>query len=32
MAAATGDALARWIGTGNRPEGVAPFGVGRFAG
>jgi glycine oxidase len=32
MAAATGDALARWIGTGDRPEGVAPFALGRFAG
>lgn len=32
MAAATGDALARWIGTGDRPEGVEPFGLRRFAG
>jgi glycine oxidase len=32
MAAATGDALARWIGTGDRPEGVAPFALARFAG
>jgi glycine oxidase len=31
MAAGTGDALARWIGTGARPEGVDPFGLGRFA-
>ena len=32
MAAATGDVLARWIGPGRRPEGVAPFGLERFAG
>jgi glycine oxidase len=32
MAAATGDVLARWIGTGDRPEGVEPFGLRRFAG
>jgi glycine oxidase len=32
MAAGTGDALARWIGTGDRPEGVAPFGLERFRG
>jgi glycine oxidase len=32
MAAGTGDALARWIGTGARPEGLEPFGLGRFAG
>ena len=32
MAAGTGDAVARWIGTGHRPDAVAPFGVGRFAG
>ena len=31
MAAGTGDALARWIRTGERPDGVAPFGLGRFA-
>ena len=32
MAAATGDVLARWIVTGRRPEGVAPFGLDRFDG
>ncbi len=32
MAAATGDALARWIETGDRPDGVAPFALARFAG
>jgi glycine oxidase len=32
MAAGTGDALARWIGTGDRPQDVAPFGLGRFRG
>jgi glycine oxidase len=32
MAAATGDVLARWVETGARPEGVEPFGLGRFAG
>ena len=32
MAAATGDVLARWIGTGRRPDGVAPFGLERFGG
>jgi glycine oxidase len=32
MAAATGDVLARWIATGVRPEGVAPFGLERFGG
>ena len=32
MAAGTGDALARWIGTGAPPEGLEPFGLGRFAG
>jgi glycine/D-amino acid oxidase-like deaminating enzyme len=32
MAAATGDVLARWIGTERRPDGVAPFGLERFAG
>lgn len=32
VAAATGDALARWIGTGDRPDGVAPFGLERFTG
>jgi glycine oxidase len=30
MAAGTGDALARWIATRDRPEAVAPFGVLRF--
>ena len=30
MAAGTGDAVARWIGTGDRPDGVAPFGLARF--
>src|SRR5262249_57446798 len=32
MAAGTGDVLARWIRAGERPEGGAPFGLGRFAG
>jgi glycine/D-amino acid oxidase-like deaminating enzyme len=32
MAAATGDVLARWIGSGRPPDGVAPFGLARFAG
>ena len=32
MAAATGDALARWIGSGRRPDGVGTFGLARFAG
>jgi glycine oxidase len=32
MAAATGDMLARWIGSGRRPDGVAPFTLERFAG
>jgi glycine oxidase len=32
MAAATGDALARWIATGRRPEGVEAFGLSRFNG
>lgn len=32
MAAATGDALARWISTGQRPSGVQTFGLVRFAG
>jgi glycine oxidase len=32
MAAATGDALAHWIGTGRRPDAVSPFAVDRFAG
>ena len=31
MAAATGDALARWIESGRRPDGVAPFALERFA-
>jgi glycine oxidase len=30
MAAATGDALARWITTGGRPGGIETFGLGRF--
>jgi glycine/D-amino acid oxidase-like deaminating enzyme len=30
MAAGTGDALARWIATGDRPDGVGPFGLARF--
>jgi glycine oxidase len=30
MAAATGDALARWIETGRRPENVEAFGLARF--
>jgi glycine oxidase len=30
MAAATGDVLARWITTGDRPDGVGPFGLDRF--
>ena len=32
MAAATGDVLARWIESGRRPDGVAPFALTRFAG
>jgi D-hydroxyproline dehydrogenase subunit beta len=32
MAAATGDVLARWIESGRRPDGVAPFTLERFAG
>jgi glycine oxidase len=32
MAAATGDALARWIESGHPPDGTAPFGLARFAG
>jgi glycine/D-amino acid oxidase-like deaminating enzyme len=32
MAAATGDVLARWIESGRRPDGVAPFTLARFAG
>jgi len=32
MAAATGDVLARWIESGRPPDGVAPFGLARFAG
>jgi glycine/D-amino acid oxidase-like deaminating enzyme len=32
MAAATGDGLARWIESGRQPDGVAPFGLARFAG
>ena len=32
MAAATGDVLARWIGSGRQPDGVAPFSLERFAG
>jgi len=32
MAAATGDVLARWIRTGDRPAGVASFGIDRFGG
>jgi glycine oxidase len=32
MAAATGDALARWITTGQRPIGVETFGLARFGG
>jgi glycine oxidase len=31
MAAGTGDVLARWIATGRPPEGIAPFGLDRFA-
>ncbi len=31
MAAATGDALARWIGSGRRPDGLGAFGLARFA-
>jgi glycine oxidase len=30
MGAATGDALTRWIGSGERPDGVEPFGLARF--
>jgi glycine oxidase len=30
MAAATGDALARWIATGCRPDGIDAFGLARF--
>lgn len=32
MAAATGDVLAQWIGSGRQPDGVAPFSIERFAG
>jgi glycine oxidase len=32
MSAATGDVLARWIESGRRPDGVAPFTLARFAG
>jgi len=32
MAAATGDALARWIESGRTPQGVEPFALTRFAG
>ncbi|HEY3095222.1 MAG TPA: FAD-dependent oxidoreductase [Acidimicrobiia bacterium] len=32
MAAATGDALSRWIATGERPPGVDAFGLARFGG
>jgi glycine oxidase len=32
MAAATGDAVWRWIATGERPAGVEAFGVARFGG
>jgi len=32
MAAATGDVLAGWIESGRPPDGVAPFGLARFAG
>jgi glycine oxidase len=32
LAAATGDVLARWIQSGRRPDGVAPFTLERFAG
>jgi glycine oxidase len=32
MAAATGDALARWIEAGHPPDGVAPFALARFGG
>jgi glycine oxidase len=32
MAAATGDALARWIESGRQPDGVAPFALERFVG
>jgi glycine oxidase len=32
MAAATGEALARWIGSRRRPDGIEPFGLGRFGG
>jgi glycine oxidase len=32
MAAATGDTLARWIGSSHRPDGVEPFGLSRFGG
>jgi glycine/D-amino acid oxidase-like deaminating enzyme len=31
MAAATGDALARWIESGHPPDGVAPFALARLA-
>jgi glycine oxidase len=30
VAAATGDALARWIASGQRPDSVEPFGLARF--
>src|SRR5262249_40863230 len=32
MAAATGDVLARWIRTGDRPAGAAPGGIHRVGG
>jgi glycine oxidase len=32
MAAATGNALARWIATGQRPAYIETFGLGRFGG
>jgi glycine oxidase len=32
MAAATGDALSRWIAAGERPGGVEAFGLARFSG
>jgi glycine/D-amino acid oxidase-like deaminating enzyme len=31
MAPATGEVLARWIGTGERPEDVTAFGIARFS-
>jgi hypothetical protein len=30
MAAATGDALSRWIADGRRPDGIGDFGLARF--